>query len=285
MSKRLNDFGAPGALNVGTGDNNSLIFVTRGVERFEITSAGVFQAVSGGSGTFGPLSATILTVDELIFNIANPDVHLTRDGSNILALKNSTTAQRLNIYNSSNGAVFEQLAIGVNSVDIGANTFSVLSVQGGGGTARTVSIGTTGLAAFNIVTNGSFRWRVDGTPGHFRTDNPVLSFGWTAGAGGVVTQLTSKSTTVVLNTATGNITMDAAALAADTTVSFTLTNSVIEATDYVAIQQVSGGTQAAYITTATPGAGSAVINVHNATPGALSEAIVLKFIVVKAVIA
>jgi hypothetical protein len=100
-------------------------------------------------------------------------------------------------------------------------------------------------------------------------------------AGSSVTQQTNKSTGVSLDGLTGLITMNNASLAADTTVSFTLTNLVIEAGDMVHVQHVSAGTQAAYIVTALAAAGSAAINVHNATPGALAEAIVLKFSVVK----
>jgi len=99
---------------------------------------------------------------------------------------------------------------------------------------------------------------------------------------GTVTQATNKSTGVTLDKLTGLITMNNASLAADTTVAFTLTSAPIRAGDLVLVQHVSGGTQAAYITTALAADGSATINVHNATPGALAEAIVLKFMVLKA---
>lgn len=100
-------------------------------------------------------------------------------------------------------------------------------------------------------------------------------------AGNSVTQQTNKSTGVSLDGLAGTITMNGAALGADTTVSFTLTDLAIEAGDYVLVQHVSAGTLAAYICTALAAAGSAAINVHNATAGILSEAIVLKFVVIK----
>lgn len=109
----------------------------------------------------------------------------------------------------------------------------------------------------------------------------ATGFGYPTGMGGTVTQGTSKSTGVTLSKVTGEITMHNAALAADTTVSFTLTNTTMAAGDYVAVQHVSAGTQAAYICTALAASGSATVNVHNATPGSLSEAIVLKFMVFK----
>ena len=59
--------------------------------------------------------------------------------------------------------------------------------------------------------------------------------GYTTAAQGTVTQLTSKSTGVTLNKSAGRITMNAAALAGATAVSFTLTNSLISANDVIVL--------------------------------------------------
>ena len=109
--------------------------------------------------------------------------------------------------------------------------------------------------------------------------------GYITGEGGAVTQATSKSTGVTLNTKCGQVTMNAAALAANTTVSFTLTNSTIAATDLLVLNHVSGGTAGSYLLNAQAAAGSASINVRNVTSGSLSQAIVIGFAVIKAVIA
>ena len=111
----------------------------------------------------------------------------------------------------------------------------------------------------------------------------TLGLGYATGAGGTVTQNTNKSTGVTLNTVTGIVTMNNAALAADTTVAFTLTDSAIDATDAVVVVHESGGTIGAYSFGATGASGSVVISVHNLTPGSLSEAIVLRFVVIKSV--
>lgn len=100
--------------------------------------------------------------------------------------------------------------------------------------------------------------------------------------GGTVTQITSKATGVTLDKSCGEITLDAAALASDTTVSFTLTNSAIGAKDVLVLNHVSGGTAGAYTLNAQAAAGSASINVRNVTGGSLSEAIVIRFVVLKA---
>jgi hypothetical protein len=104
------------------------------------------------------------------------------------------------------------------------------------------------------------------------------------GTGGAVTQLTNKATGVTLNNVCGQITMNAAALAASTTVSFTLTNSAIAATDLLVLNHVSGGTAGAYTLNSQCAGGSASINVRNVSLAALSEAIVIGFALQKAVI-
>ena len=108
--------------------------------------------------------------------------------------------------------------------------------------------------------------------------------GYVAGEGGAETQATSKSTGVTLSKKCGQITMNAAALAADTTVTFTLTNTEVVATDIIILNHVSGGTAGAYLLNAQAGSGSASINVRNITGGALSEAIVIGFAIIKAVV-
>jgi hypothetical protein len=105
-------------------------------------------------------------------------------------------------------------------------------------------------------------------------------FGYVSGTG-TITQATNKATGVTLNSPTGQITLNGAALAADTTVSFTLTNSSITANDVLILNHISGGTAGSYLLNAQAAAGSASINVRNITAGSLSEAIVIGFAVIK----
>ena len=109
--------------------------------------------------------------------------------------------------------------------------------------------------------------------------------GYATGAGGTVTQATSKATGVTLSKSTGQITLAGDALAASTTVSFTLTNTVIEAGDILIMNHISAGTAGSYLLNAQSAAGSASINVRNISLGSLSEAIVIAFAVIKAVTA
>lgn len=112
---------------------------------------------------------------------------------------------------------------------------------------------------------------------------PTDGVGYAAGAGGTVTQATNKSTGVTLNKVCGAITMNNAALAAGTIVSFVLTNSAIAATDVLVLNHISGGTIGSYTLNAQCAAGSATINIRNNTAGSLGEALVLQFAVVKGV--
>lgn len=129
-----------------------------------------------------------------------------------------------------------------------------------------------------------------GTPtatftGQLKTNSAGGGIGYATGSGGAVTQLTSKSTGVTLNTSCGQITMNNAALLNGVTATFTLTNSTIVATDVVAIAIKSGAASAGsyFYWIDSIAAGSCVIAIRNISAGSLSEAIVFNFAIVKSV--
>jgi hypothetical protein len=104
--------------------------------------------------------------------------------------------------------------------------------------------------------------------------------GYGAPAQGAVTQLTSKSTGVTLNASAGQITLNAASLAATTNVTFTLTNSVLSAKD-VLLLNVTNGTSASYNAfVSSMAAGSATITLRNISANPLAEAVVLNFAII-----
>lgn len=118
----------------------------------------------------------------------------------------------------------------------------------------------------------------------FLAVSPSVGVGYATGAGGVVVQATSKATAVVLNTVTGKITTDPASLAAATVVAFVFTNSSLAATDQIVVTHESGGTTGSYtVNGRVTGAGAGAIDIRNNTAGALAEALVLRFSVVKSV--
>ena len=137
-----------------------------------------------------------------------------------------------------------------------------------------------------IVTNGTVRFNQDRLTEFTGTNVLATStLGYTTGSGGTVTQgnTSGKGTTVVLSKSTGQITLDDDSLAANTNVTFTFTNTVISANDILVFNHVSGGTIGAYNFNAVAGSGTATVTIRNLTSGALAEAPVVSFAVIKAV--
>lgn len=106
--------------------------------------------------------------------------------------------------------------------------------------------------------------------------------GFATGAGGAVTQITSRTTGVTLNTATGAITLFAAAGSA-TAATFTVTNSAVAATDVVIVSAKSGTN--VYLTYVTAVAAGSFNITFNTTGGTASDSPVINFAVIKAVAA
>jgi hypothetical protein len=111
--------------------------------------------------------------------------------------------------------------------------------------------------------------------------------GFETGAGGTVTQATSKSTGVTLSKNCGEIVMNNESLAGAAEVSFIVTNTLVAATDVILVccKTLGSGGTGTYIPFVTlVGDGSFTITVANVGATA-SEAVVLNFVVIKAVAA
>ena len=115
----------------------------------------------------------------------------------------------------------------------------------------------------------------------FTTCYASQEIGYTAAAQGTVTQLTDKSTAVTLNKSMGRITMNNAALAGNTAVSFTMNNSTISTNDTIIVNISGGATTGAYTTYVTSmTAGSAILTLRNLTGTSYSEAVILNFSII-----
>jgi hypothetical protein len=109
----------------------------------------------------------------------------------------------------------------------------------------------------------------------------TTEIGYSAAAQGTVTQATSKSTAVTLNTSAGRITMNNAALATQTHVLFTLNNTTLGPNDVLIVSVSGGGTAGAYWPyVASQTTGSAQIGLYNNTAGSLSEAVVVNYAII-----
>lgn len=113
------------------------------------------------------------------------------------------------------------------------------------------------------------------------------SIGYKTGAGGAVTQGTSKSTGVTLNKICGAITTHNEALAAGAEVTFAVANTTCAATDVVVACVKSGATTpGTYDVVASEPTGTGFnITISNLSAGPLSEALVINFAIIKAVAA
>ena len=162
-------------------------------------------------------------------------------------------------------------------------------VYGGVGVATALSVGTGSVSIDNVKvdantisttnSNGSLVLAPNGT-GEVQLTG---KFGYSSG-GGTVTQASNKTTAVTLNAKSGQITMNNASMSSNTTAGFTLTNSFVAATDVVIVNIASGATADGYILTVDAvAAGSCRISVRHNSGGALSEALVLNFVVIKGV--
>ena len=118
----------------------------------------------------------------------------------------------------------------------------------------------------------------------FTTCYATQEIGYGTAAQTAVTQATSKSTGVTANTSAGQITMDAASLAATTNVTFVLTNSRLSLKDVIIVNVASANaTAGAYnCWVSSMLAGSATITLRNITAGSLSEAVVINFAIIHA---
>ena len=114
------------------------------------------------------------------------------------------------------------------------------------------------------------------------------SLAFVSGSGSVVTQLTSKSTGVTINTLCGQIVTSNESLASNTSVSFTVTNSNISITDIVLVNAANVAGAAPTVNTYIVScdavmAGSCRIQIRNISGTAAAQALVLNFAVIRAV--
>lgn len=163
----------------------------------------------------------------------------------------------------------------IGSTTPAAGAFTTLSATGnvtlGDASTDTLNVGNGGIVK-DASGNTSFGGSV------LLTSAAGLGYG--TGAGGTVTQATSKGTAVTLNKPCGQITMHNAALAAGASATFQVNNSLIADTDTVCVNMRSSFSsyrvEAGAIST-----GSFYVRVTNITAGSLSEAPAINFAVIK----
>lgn len=109
----------------------------------------------------------------------------------------------------------------------------------------------------------------------------AVGIGYGAGAGGTVTQLTSKNTAVTINKPTGQIITSNASLAANAVVGFLVNNNLLTTKDLLVVNaaQDVGNYQILSSVNATNGSG--IIYIKNNTGVTLSDSLTLNFVIFK----
>jgi len=124
-----------------------------------------------------------------------------------------------------------------------------------------------------------------GVNGNLNASNTIYAntgIGYPTGTGNTVTQTTSRTSTVFVNTPTGQITLFNQAMAPQTSNTFIIGNSFIGANDFILLNHFSGGTLGGYHLAANTSTGQANVTIRNVTTSTLTEAPVIQYVVIKA---
>lgn len=291
------------SLAVGTGASLPMTFHTGGSERMRVDTSGnvgigtsspsskldivgsnvlVKSNASSGYGAFYANGATGSAAYYFFAINGTETARLISDANNYLAFATGNSGtERMRIDASGN------VGIGTSSPGAGSGLTTRLDVVTASGTATRIGLAQAGVNSAGVVIPASVgglafevgaaeRMRIDSSGNVLVTSAAGLGYG--SGAGGTVTQATSKSTAVTLNKPTGKITMNAAALAAGATVAFTVNNSIVAAVDVPVVISTNGNYSArAYGT----GSGSFVISLKNESGVSLSDAVIINFAIIK----
>jgi hypothetical protein len=223
-------------------------------------TAGLISAFSGGAGNFASYQLGRVGTDfEIgVAGLANQFITGTSPGDAVL----KTSTRNLYIGTVLGGSTYAVRFAATNGDAFFASTTDAttggagsLSTAGGIYAAKQI-IGATGILSFS----------------------PTAGIGYTTGAGGTVTQATSRTTGVTLNQVSGAITLFTA-IGSVTATSFTVTNSAVAITDTISLSVRSGTNKyLAFVTTVA--AGSFEITFYT-TGGVSSDAPVISFNVIK----
>ena len=236
----------------------------------EITTATVASAAElaasttyfWGQTSTGPIVNRRVAIGDVLVKVASGNFETAAAGGlGLILAATSLTALTADATRS---------IIGTLNSGLGFNAGS-LFLQPRGGVTASLVLGTEGVARFVVDSTGNAL---------LITAAGALGYG--TGAGGAVTQATSRTTGVTLNKPCGAITLVSAA-GSTSWQSFTVTNSLVAATDTIIINQKSG-TDKYMIHVTAVAAGSFVITFAT-TGGTTTEQPVFNFAIVRGVAA
>jgi hypothetical protein len=161
-----------------------------------------------------------------------------------------------------------------------ASSFPCITVNSTVVGGRKYRIAAGSQLSFYDETSAAERLQITGTGSVLATSAAGLGYG--TGAGGTVTQATSKVTAVTLNKPTGQIVTAASALGAGVLTGFQFNNTLIAATDIIllSISSPASGYQTWVYYTVS---GYCFVGLRNNSGGSLSEAVTINFAIIKGV--
>ena len=252
--------------------NAETVYAT-GVQNWMATpsSANLRAAMTDETGTGSLVFATSPTL--VTPDLGTPSALV---GTNITGTAAGLTAGNVTTNANLTGAV---TSVG-NATSLGsftsANLAAALTDETGTGAAVFANTPTLVTPVIGVATGTSL------TATGVIVSTGTAGVGYATGAGGAVTQGTSRTTGVTLNKTAGAITLFSAAGSA-TAATFTVTNSTVAATDVIILNQKSG-TDLYDLKITAVAAGSFNIT-FNTTGGTTTEQPVFNFAVIKAVAA
>jgi len=207
----------------------------------------------------------------------------------LFSFRNSVNSGQTTFY--INNAATSQFQLAVGGTATGVHYVDATQYIFGALTAIPVKVYTSNAEKARFFDSGCFAvgTTTDCGSGGILANSSIKSqsasagIGYATGAGGTVTQGTSRTTGVTINKVTGQITMFSAAGSA-TPATFTVTNSAVAATDTVHLSIASGATNVYSLSVSSTGAGSFVITFYT-TGGTATDAPVINFAVIKGVTA
>jgi hypothetical protein len=259
-------------------DSSPLVIDNNG--RLVVGATQAYSTTTGGVPTFTP-----------VVQLNNASANTPSVGYLAANWATATGAGSLTFAKSRGGV------IGTHSIASSGDDLGVVYFMGSDGTAFIPAASITsavdgtpgtsdmpGRLEFSTTADGAStlteRMRITSAGNVLVTNAAGLGYG--TGAGGTVTQATSRTTGVTLSKPTGAITMFSAAGSA-TAATFTVTNTLVAATDTIILNQKSGTNLYVLLVTAVA-AGSFNITFYT-TGGTATDAPVINFALIKGVTA
>lgn len=166
----------------------------------------------------------------------------------------------------------------ISSAASGAGV-ALAAISSSAAEALTIDALGTGTITLNGTGTGAVR---SGT--NFLSIGALAGSGYATGAGGTVTQITSSSTGVTLSKPCGTIVTVALTTAAAAIEQFTVTNTLVAATDVIAVSTTYNGAGTPQVSVIHVTAGTFDIIIKNAhAANALNAAMTINFAIIKAV--